>query len=92
VLIVELHAIIGSGDVAGVRDALSLTIGGINAKVWVSFFCERHTSLEDEGNIRFIAFGFCNGKAKVDGANEVLDLSWSVWGRVYMKDSCIFLY
>jgi hypothetical protein len=69
VLVVELHTILGTGDVAGVGDALPLTIEGLNTKVWVSLFRERHESLKEEGNIRIISFGFYNGKAEVDGAN-----------------------
>jgi hypothetical protein len=78
VLVVELHVILGSGDVAGVGDALPLTIEGINTKVWVSLFRERRKSLKEEGNIRIIAFGFYNSKDEVDGANEVSDLWWSI--------------
>jgi hypothetical protein len=78
VLVVEIHAILGSGDVAGIGDALPLTIEGLNAKVWVRLFCERHKSLKEEGNINIIAFGFYNSKAEVNGTNEVSDLWLSV--------------
>jgi hypothetical protein len=78
VLVLELHSILGSGDVAGVGDTFPLTVAGLNAKVWVSMFRERHESLTEEGNICIIAFVFYNGKAEVDGANEVSDIWWGV--------------
>jgi hypothetical protein len=74
VLVVELHAILGSGDVAGVRDALPLVIKELNTQVWISLFRECHKSLKEEVNVCLIAFGFCNGKSEVDGANEMADL------------------
>jgi hypothetical protein len=80
VLVVEPHIILGSGYVSGVGYALPLTVEGLNAKFWVSLFRERHESLNEEGNIHIIAFGFYNSKAEVevDGANEVSDFWWRV--------------
>jgi hypothetical protein len=89
VLVVDINAILGSWDVAGVGDALPLTVEGLNAKVWVSLFRERHESLKEEGNIHITVFGFYNGKAEIYGVNEVSDLWWVVWGRVDMKDISI---
>jgi hypothetical protein len=77
VLVVDIHAILGSGDVAGVGYALPLTVEEINLK-WFGLFHERYESLKEEGNIHIIAFGFYKGKAELDGANEVSDLWWSI--------------